>query len=101
MSKSSTGSFTSETGDVTVIDMEKLPDKYVIQVKTVIECDCPYCNKEARHEVVVKIDIARYIQEVVKRAVTGAFGIPAGAYEALVVHGYRSDFISGVMRKIS
>lgn len=100
MTKSSTGSFTSDTGSVEVIDRDRLPDQLVIQVKTQIECDCPRCGHTSHPEVVVKIDIARHVHEAVRKAIVGAFRLPPGSYEALAVFGHAGNFLSGVMRRL-
>lgn len=43
-----------------------------------------------------QIDISPQIMQAVDEAVVGAFELPAGSYEALVVCGHAGTFLSGV-----
>ena len=98
MTKRQAGSVSCD-GDVsTVIDGKRLPRRLVIVVRTPYRAQCEY-GHEVCGTVRKEIDIAPQIKQAVEESIVGAFQLPAGSYEAMIVEGYRGDFISGVMRK--
>lgn len=98
MTKRTAGSLTCSADTSTVIETGRLPKRWPIEVRTPYRTECE-CGREVCGTARKQIDIAPQIREGVEDAIVGAFNLPAGSYEALIVLGHRGDFISGVMRK--
>ena len=98
MTKQQAGSVICDGDTSTVIDTKRLPRRLLVEVRTPYQTECQ-CGREVCGTARKQIDIAPLIQEAVEGAIVGAFNLPAGSYEAMIVLGYRGDFISGVMRK--
>ena len=98
MTKQAAGLLTCDGDTSTVIDAKRLPAKLILETRIPYRKECE-CGREVIGEVKAKIDIAPHIRKAVEDSIVGAFQLPAGSYEAMIVLGYRGDFISGVMRK--
>ena len=98
MTKRPAGSLTCDGDTSTVIDAKRLPRRFIVEVRTPYRAECE-CGREVCGTARKQIDIAPQIMQAVDEAVVGAFELPQGSYEAMVVLGHRGDFISGVMRK--
>ena len=86
MTKQAAGSLTCDGAPLTVIDEAAITTRRVE-----LRCQC-----DRRH----MIDVTPAVRIAIDEATVGAFQLPAGDYEALVVYGHAGTFISGVLRKI-
>ena len=98
MTKRPAGSLSSDGDRSTVIDAKRLPRRFIVEVRTPYRTECE-CGREVCGTARKQIDIAPQIMQAVDEAVVGAFELPAGSYEALVVCGHAGTFLSGVLRK--
>ena len=86
MTKQQAGSVICDGGPLTVIDQAAIGARRV-------ECSCKRCGK------ITVIDVTPAVKMAIDEAARGAFQMPAGDYEALIVTGHAGTFLSGVLRK--
>ena len=87
MTKRQAGSVTCDGGPLTVIDEDAITPKRIE-----VTCDCGCKQKRV-------IDVTPAVKMAIEEATRGAFQMPAGDYEALIVTGHAGTFLSGVLRK--
>lgn len=98
LSKQAAGSLTCD-GDMSIVIAEsRLPRRLVVEVRTPFRTECQ-CGREVCGTARKEIDIAPQVQQAVFEAIVGAFQLPTGSYEAMIVTGHAGTFLSGVLRK--